>query len=201
MANRASSLLSRAGSAGGGSAGSPKKRQLYIILGTVLAAIVLVGGYFLFKGVGNSATSGTSPLILTPSTTQTTSPLATTTTGLNFGQKDPFVSQVASTTTSAAPTTTTTVLPGGGVTTTTLVSLSTTTTAAASQLALISVSPVGQPAAAQVSVNGTIYSGLTSGQAFSSYTITSINQQTGCATFTNGGGSPFQVCLNQAIVK
>ncbi len=205
MANPIEDLLSKL--KGGGAS---SRRTLLIGALALVVILIGVGGYLYVKGNASSSPSTLStpslPTVTSSTTTSTTLP-GVTTTILNYGNKDPFVPLVASTATTAASSPTTsatgsTTTLAGGSTSTTLVSLTTTTTGSPSQIALISVSPVGQPAVAQVSVNGTVYSGITPGQTVGvSYVLTSIDQTTGCATFSNGGANPFELCLNQAIVK
>ncbi len=188
-------------------------RNNAIAIGIALIVIIGVGAYLVLSKAPSSPSTtlpGAGPIV--SSAPQTSIPGTTTTTTAGYqqiyGSKDPFVSLESPSTTAATTTTlfgtgsTSTTLFGTGSTSTTLVTPSSTTSSLPSQLVLVSVSPVGQPSSAEVTVNGSTYSGLTPGQSFgSSFVITAINQSSGCATFTNGGTNPFQICLNQAVTK
>lgn len=185
-------------------------RNNAIAIGIALIAIVGVGTYLVLNKSNSTPTATLNTQ--TPPVTSTTPASITTTTnnaGSNsqqiYGSKDPFVSLESPSTTAVFTTTTVAGTVGTtstGVTSTTLVTPSTTSSSIPSQLVLVSVSPVGQPPTAEVTVNGITFPGLTPGQSFAgSFVITAINQSTGCSTFTNSGANPFQICLNQAVTK
>ena len=183
----------------------------------VIGAVVVLGviAFALVKALSGSSTSSpTLPIASTPITSPapTTTSATATTQFVGYGNRDPFVALtvVSQQLVSASPNTTvyggttnTTVYGGTTSGTGGVVTPTSTVTTTPSQVALVAVSPLGQPAVAQVTVNGTSYAGLTPGVTFDngSYTITAIDQTSGCATFTNGGSSPFQICLNQAVLK
>ncbi len=212
MSQNASEVIAPdSGNAPGGQGGSFFSRMSTSskILAGILAVVVLAVVIFALVGIASSpsSTSTSSTPILPSATPSTSSPTTTagstgTTLYQVYGSRDPFVPltlATASATASPSPSSpTTTVASSTGVVTPT-----STVTTTPSQIALVSVSPVGQPAVAQVTVNGTSFAGLTSGTSFDNgaYTITAINQATGCATFTNGGSTAFQICLAQAVLK